>query len=122
VLSGSGAADAYVRELSAPGALHAFLGLYRALSWEELSQVDDVEVPVVFVHGDGDEVFAPGTVRRTIELLRPPSRAVQVVHGGHWLPEQQSGAVVREVLALIAQTQGEAQADHQQEDGADAHR
>jgi pimeloyl-ACP methyl ester carboxylesterase len=118
VLAGCGAVDVHVQELSVPGALHAFLGLYRALSWDELAQVGDVAVPAVFVHGDGDEVFAAATVRRTRELLHPPSRAVHVVDGGHWLPEQEPHAVVREVLALVAQTQPEAQHEDQQERAA----
>ena len=114
VLAGSGAAEHYVRELSAPGALHAFLGLYRALSWAELAQVGDARVPTVFLHGDGDDVFGPEAVRRTTDLLRPPSRAVRVVGGGHWLPEQQHDVVVREVLALVARSQA-AQGDDERD-------
>ena len=123
VLAGSGATERYVRELSLPGALHAFLGLYRALSWHELAQVGGVRVPTVFLHGDGDDVFGDAAVQRTVRLLRPPSRAVRVVDGGHWLPEQQHEVVVREVLALVARHEA-AQRDgerHEEDGGTRPH-
>jgi pimeloyl-ACP methyl ester carboxylesterase len=108
-----------VQELSVPGALHAFLGLYRALSWDELAQVGDVAVPAVFVPRlTGTSVAGPVAVQRTRELLHPAEPCVHVVDGGHWLPEQEPHAVVREVLALVAQTQPEAQHEDQQERAA----
>jgi pimeloyl-ACP methyl ester carboxylesterase len=121
VLSGCGAGEHYVQELSAPGALHAFLGLYRALSWDELAQVGDVAVPAVFVHGEGDEVFGAGAVQRTVELLGPTGREVHLPRGGHWLPEQQPDDVVREVLALVGaaeRPQGEPGREEQQQESA----
>ena len=101
VLAGCGDPDHYVSELSSPGALHAFLGLYRALSWEDLAQVGDPGAPTTFLHGDGDDVFGPAAVRRTADLLGPGDRSLRVDGGGHWLPEQHSELVVREVLALV---------------------
>ena len=50
-------------------------------------------MPTTYVVGRHDPFFSGAAVRRTAELVTGPYRLVEL-DAGHWLPEQQPGAVV----------------------------
>lgn len=89
--------DAYVEQLSAPGALTAALNWYRA-DLGLLASVPDVTVPTTFVWGARDPAIRSAGARACGEHVSGDYRFVELAEHGHWLPEAASEQVAAEVL------------------------
>lgn len=89
-------ADGYARRHSAPGALRAALGWYRALPFA--SGVGRVHLPTTYLHGSRDPFYSAAAVEQTAEFVRAPFRRVEL-DTGHWIPELRPAEVADAVLA-----------------------
>ena len=81
------AVDAYVRDLSEPGALVAAIDWYRAMSAKASAAVPPCAVPTLYVWGDGDPAIGRDAAVATADHVTGPYR-FEVLEGvGHWIPE-----------------------------------
>ncbi|WP_187279824.1 alpha/beta fold hydrolase [Quadrisphaera setariae] len=90
----------YAERAAEPGRLSAAIGWYRALPLGGRS-VGRVVVPVTYLHGWRDPFYAPATVLGTAGHVGGPYGR-RTLDTGHWVPEQEPGAVVDAVLAHVA--------------------
>jgi pimeloyl-ACP methyl ester carboxylesterase len=82
----TGDVDEYVRVHSEPGALQGALDWYRAMGPATVD-VDDVQIPTLFVWSTDDPALGPDGARWTAEHVTGPYR-FEVIEGvGHWVPE-----------------------------------
>ncbi len=94
------AVDAYVSQLSAPGALTAALNWYRAMSSD--TRVDPVAVPTTYVWSDGDVAVGRTAAEACADQVTGDYRFVELPGITHWVPEQAPEALARAVLDRIA--------------------
>src|SRR5919206_351190 len=80
------AVDAYVAQLSAPGALTAALNWYRAMS--SGTHVDPVDVPTTYVWSDGDVAVGRTAAEACADHVRGDYRFLHLPGVTHWIPEQ----------------------------------
>jgi len=92
----------YAARLREPGAATAALDWYRAAARGERWGPGRVAVPTTYLVGRHDPFFSGVAVRRTADLVTGPFRLVEL-DAGHWLPEQEPGAVVDAVRAAAAE-------------------
>lgn len=95
--------DEYVRHLSEPGALEAALHWYRAMS-SRLGALPAVSVPCTFIWGDGDVFIGQVAARRCGDFVDADYRYVELTGVSHWIPEEQPGTFVDEILRRIKDT------------------
>ncbi|WP_346779644.1 alpha/beta hydrolase [Streptomyces sp. S3(2020)] len=79
-------AEAYVRQLSRPGALTAALNWYRSGRPEHAIGV--VDVPTLYVWSTADTAFGPAAARETAQWVKGPYRFETLVGVSHWIPEE----------------------------------
>ncbi|GAA2098571.1 alpha/beta hydrolase [Streptomyces albiaxialis] len=93
--------DEYVRTYSRPEVLHAGFELYRNLDEDERDNraAARVDTPSLLLTATGSLASTRPTVT---PLLRGLVRAAEIPKSGHWLAEENPGAVVREILAFTA--------------------
>jgi pimeloyl-ACP methyl ester carboxylesterase len=94
------AVDAYVAQLSAPGALTAALNWYRAMG--PGTHVDPVDVPTTYVWSDGDVAVGRTAAEACADQVTADYRFVELPGITHWLPEQAPEQLARAVLDRIA--------------------
>jgi pimeloyl-ACP methyl ester carboxylesterase len=94
------AVDAYVAQLSAPGALTAALNWYRAMG--SGTHVDPVEVPTTYVWSDGDVAVGRTAAEACADQVTADYRFVELSGITHWVPEQAPEQLARAVLDRIA--------------------
>lgn len=94
----AGVARHYAARLREPGAATAALDWYRAAARGERWGPGRVAVPTTYMVGRSDPFFSSAAVRRTAGLVAGHYRVVEL-DAGHWLPEQQPGAVADAVQA-----------------------
>ena len=94
------AVDAYVAQLSAPGALTAALNWYRAMT--SSTPVDPVTVPTTYVWSDGDVAVGRTAAEACADQVTGDYRFVELAGITHWIPEQAPEALARAVLDRIA--------------------
>ena len=96
-------AEAYVGALSTHDALDAALNWYRAsfrgASGLSLADTPAVRVPTLFLWGDADLTVGRPAAEATRDFVRAPYRFVIVPGAGHFLTDQASPLVTRELLA-----------------------
>ncbi|MFB9732332.1 alpha/beta fold hydrolase [Ornithinimicrobium kibberense] len=95
----------YAARLGRAGALRGPLNWYRAALRPARDgrgglRVGPVAVPTTYVWGTRDPFLGRAAAERTARHVRGDYRFVEV-DAGHWLPERQADAVVREVLARV---------------------
>jgi pimeloyl-ACP methyl ester carboxylesterase len=103
--------DEYVSKYSAPGGMRAGFEYYRAfpMDAEEDKQFvathGKLSVPVLVLGGDYIPVL--GGARHYISTLAPMQylaanvTGVQVLHSGHWIPEEQPGFLVHQLFKFF---------------------
>jgi pimeloyl-ACP methyl ester carboxylesterase len=84
--------DAYVADLSRPGALSASLGIYRAnvapeaLFLGDPLQLPPVDAPVLGVWSSGDMALTESQMTRSAQYVSGPWRYERIEGCGHWVP------------------------------------
>jgi pimeloyl-ACP methyl ester carboxylesterase len=93
--------DEFVRTYSRQDVLRAGFELYRTLDEDERDNVAAarVDTPTLLLTATGSLAATRPTVA---PLLRNITRAVEIPESGHWLAEENPGAVAREILAFTA--------------------
>ena len=94
------AVDAYVAQLSAPGALTAALQWYRAMT--SGTPVDPVAAPTTYVWSDGDVAVGRTAAEACADQVTGDYRFVELAGVSHWIPEQAPEALTAAVLDRIA--------------------
>jgi pimeloyl-ACP methyl ester carboxylesterase len=92
--------DSYVAQLSAPGALTAALGWYRAMR-PDLDSTPAVTVPTTYVWSDEDQAIGRVAAERCGELVTADYRFVELTGVSHWIPEQAPEALADAILARV---------------------
>jgi pimeloyl-ACP methyl ester carboxylesterase len=105
--SGHPDADAVVERLSAPGALTAALGIYRAALppaalVEPRPALPPVDAPVLGVWASGDRFLVEEGMTRSAEQVAGPWTYLRLDGAGHWMPLDQPDAVNRLLLDFLA--------------------
>ncbi|WP_166375867.1 alpha/beta fold hydrolase [Aeromicrobium phragmitis] len=97
----------YLERFREPARAHAGVAMYRRFLTHEMpaalrgryARPVPADLPVLLLPGRDDSVLAPHLVRRA----EAPNVEVQVIEGaGHWVPEQQPGAVVEHIERFVA--------------------
>jgi pimeloyl-ACP methyl ester carboxylesterase len=92
-------ADRDVRAMTEPGAYSAALNWYRAVPWS--GRTRDVSVPTMLVWSDRDNYILEGAARRSSRHVTDDFR-FEVVHGSHWIPDEQPNGVADLLLDWFA--------------------
>jgi pimeloyl-ACP methyl ester carboxylesterase len=95
----TGDVDAHVRSMLVPGVLDRALGWYRA---ERPAEVDDIDVPTLYVWGTEDTVVGPHAAAFTADHVHGPYRFAALEGAGHWIPELDADRLVPLVLEHVA--------------------
>ncbi|MGH9282720.1 MAG: alpha/beta fold hydrolase, partial [Acidimicrobiales bacterium] len=96
------AVEEYMRVLREPGALHAALHWYRAVSADDVGDGTDVAVPTMFVWGDRDLALGRAAAEGSGDHVSGPYR-FEVLEGvGHWIPEDVPDRLNRLLLDHLA--------------------
>lgn len=99
--------DAYLTPLGGRDALDAALNWYRAAfdgaSALALKDLPPARVPTLFVWGDADATVGRIAAEVTREHVAAPYRFVVVPGAGHFITDQQPGAVTKALLAHLAE-------------------
>jgi pimeloyl-ACP methyl ester carboxylesterase len=96
------AADEYLALLSQPGAMTAALNWYRGGSLTDVSAMQPVTVPTLYVWSDGDPALGREAAEATGRFVEGPYR-FEVLEGvGHWIPEQVPERLNELLLAHLA--------------------
>jgi pimeloyl-ACP methyl ester carboxylesterase len=96
--------EAYVRDLSEPGALVAAVDWYRAMSARASAAVPPCRVPTLYVWSDGDPAIGRDAAVATGEHVTGPYR-FEVLEGvGHWIPELAADRFTALLLDHVAST------------------
>jgi pimeloyl-ACP methyl ester carboxylesterase len=106
----SEAREVYLEALGTEPALRAALAWYRAAfgggpatgSASPPPPPAPITTPTLYIWGEQDGAFGPGTARATAEWVSGPYRFVPLPGMGHWLPEQAADTVNAELLAHLA--------------------
>jgi pimeloyl-ACP methyl ester carboxylesterase len=98
-------ASAYVAPLSSHAAIDAALHWYRAAfsgtSALAAADVPAVRVPTLFLWGDADRTVGRPAAEATRAFVAAPYRFVEIAGAGHFLTDQVSDVVTRELLAHL---------------------
>ncbi|MCX4571796.1 alpha/beta hydrolase [Streptomyces sp. NBC_01571] len=78
--------DAYVRQLSQPGALTAALNWYRAGRPD--ATIGLIDVPTLYVWSTQDAAFGPAASQETEQWVSGPYRFETLHDVSHWIPEE----------------------------------
>ena len=94
--------DEYLSLFSEPGALTAALNWYRAMGEGEAlsaTEMPPIEIPVLFIWGNGD----PAVARYTVEAQKKYLGEFQSIelNAGHWLMEEETSTTTSAVVAFI---------------------
>jgi pimeloyl-ACP methyl ester carboxylesterase len=90
--------EAYVRDLTEPGALVATVDSYRAMSARASAAVPPCPVPTLYVWSDGDPAIGRDAAVATGGHVTGPYR-FEVLEGiGHWIPELAADRFTRLLL------------------------
>ena len=92
--------DAYVAQLSEPGALTAALGWYRAMR-SDLGSLPAVTVPTTYVWSDQDQAIGWAAARRCDEFVNADFSFVELTGVSHWIPEEAPGVLAGAILARV---------------------
>jgi pimeloyl-ACP methyl ester carboxylesterase len=95
----TGDVDAHVRAMCVPGVLDRALGWYRE---DHPKEVDDIDVPTLYVWGSEDTVIGPEAARLTAEHVSGPYRFEVLEGAGHWIPELDAERLVPLLLEHVA--------------------
>lgn len=105
-----GRLDEVKRTLSAPGALEAALGYYRALTWPGRADLPlalgRVPVSTLVITGEADGCIAPAAFDRLDDGFVAPRRLVVLPGKGHFLPLEATDDVARLVLEHASSAKG----------------
>lgn len=97
--------EAYLDVLKQPGVLTAALNWYRgSLNLERESAVDrvgDISVPTLLIWGNQDGAIGRSGVEKGERYMKGPYRFVEL-DAGHWLIQEQTDRVCREIMDHIA--------------------
>jgi pimeloyl-ACP methyl ester carboxylesterase len=93
--------DAYVAQLSEPGALTAALNWYRAMR-SDLGSLPPVTVPTTYVWSDQDVAIGRAAAERCGEFVEGDFDYVELNGISHWIPEQDPDVLAEAILARIA--------------------
>ncbi|WP_367048313.1 alpha/beta fold hydrolase [Streptomyces sp. Je 1-332] len=93
--------DEYVRTYGRPDARHAGFELYRSLDRDERDNAaaTPTDTPTLLLTATGSLAATRPTLT---PMLRNVTRAVEIPKSGHWLAEENPGAVAREILSFTA--------------------
>ncbi|MGW7489363.1 alpha/beta fold hydrolase [Streptomyces sp. NPDC054786] len=97
-------AEAYVRQLSQPGALTAALNWYRAGRPDGVIGV--IDVPTLYVWSTEDSAFGPAAAQETGQWINGPYRFETLQGVSHWVPEEAPETLNRLLLEHL-RTHGE---------------
>jgi pimeloyl-ACP methyl ester carboxylesterase len=104
--------DEYLAVFSEPGALTAALNWYRAIP-ASLEVLDELMPPVrtstLFIYGTREMWATPDYLERQREFMAGPYQELEL-DAGHWLMQEQTGAVVAAVLEHLQRVDGGASA------------
>lgn len=95
----TGDVDAHVRAMLVPGVLDRALGWYRE---DHPAEVDDIDVPTLYVWGTEDTVIGPEAARFTADHVAGPYRFEALEGAGHWIPELDAERLVPLLLEHVA--------------------
>ena len=97
----------YLRTYSRPGVLHAGFELYRTLDRDERDNIAarPVKTPTLLLTATGSLAATRPTLEPKLSHI---TRAVEVPKSGHWLAEENPGAVTDEILAFTGKGEGKA--------------
>jgi pimeloyl-ACP methyl ester carboxylesterase len=93
--------DCYVAHFQDRAALTGGLNWYRAMSRADSEGMGMIQVPTLFVSGEGDPAFSQEAAAGTAEFVDAPYTFVVVDGGGHWLPEANADVVNEALLAHL---------------------
>ncbi|MFG2949692.1 alpha/beta fold hydrolase [Streptomyces adustus] len=79
-------ADAYIRQLSQPGALTAALNWYR--SGRPRHAIGTIDVPTLYIWSTDDAAFGPAAAQGTEQWVNAPYRFEALRGISHWIPEE----------------------------------
>ena len=86
--------DEYVAAMREPGALTAGLNWYRGASVRELTRLEDVTVPTLYVWGSKDPALGRAAAEGTASHVTGPYRFEVLEGAGHWIPETEPDLLV----------------------------
>lgn len=104
--------EEYLAVFSEPGALTAALNWYRAIpaSFEILDELTrPVRTSTLFLYGTREGWVTPEYLQSQREFMTGPYEELEL-DAGHWLMQEQTGAVVASVLAHLRRVDGAASA------------
>lgn len=93
--------DAYVAQLSEPGALTAALGWYRAMD-SSTTTLPAVQVPTTFVWSDGDDYIGRVPAEECGDHVAADYRFLELAGVSHWVPEEAPETLAQAVLDRVA--------------------
>jgi len=82
-------AERDIKAMTEPGVLTAALNWYRAIFLGNPRSVGKISVPTMYVWSDEDIALAEKPARDTAKYVTGDYR-FEVLHGSHWIPDQQS--------------------------------
>jgi len=95
------AADEYIAVLSAPGALTAALNWYRAIPLSPVLSIGKITVPTMYLWSDADTAQLEQGARNTERYVSGEYR-FEMLHGSHWMLDEQPDAVADLLLEWLA--------------------
>ncbi len=93
--------DRYLARITAPGALPAALGWYRALPFSA-GAVHRIRIPTTYLWGRDDFALGRQAAEGTRDMVAADYRFLELAEG-HWLPELTPAVCAREVLARVTE-------------------
>ncbi len=103
---GVDAVDTYVEHFQDRERLTAGLNWYRAMRKQDGERARVIEVPTLFIWGDGDPAFSREAAEATTNFVEPPYTFSAIEGGGHWLPETHAPEVNRLLLHHLHEHHG----------------
>jgi pimeloyl-ACP methyl ester carboxylesterase len=104
-LTGTGLPEHVARRYAAraaePSGMTGPLNWYRALPWSARSPLGPVEVPTLFVYGEGDTALSRAGADACGDWVTGPYAYETIAGGGHWLPEVAADRVAELVVAHL---------------------
>lgn len=93
--------DAYVANLTEPGAMTAVLEWYRAMDTDGWAALPRVEVATTYVWGEQDIAVGRGAAETCGEWVEADYAFVPLAGAGHWLPEERPADVAAAILERV---------------------
>ncbi|GAA1699535.1 alpha/beta hydrolase [Fodinicola feengrottensis] len=93
--------QAYVDQMSAPGALTAALSWYRAMDLSSREPFPEITNPITFVWGSADIALGRVAAENTASKVAGPYEFIELDGVDHWVPERAPEAVADAIIKQI---------------------